>query len=856
MQKTTVTLTIIIAAVMLLSATAHAAGVAINETGDQPAASAMLDVQNSTKGFLPPRMTEAQKNAISSPATGLMVYQTDGIIGLYTYNGTAWTHVGSGSGTVTSVSATTPLANTGTATDPVIAITGTIADSNLATISTVGKVSNSATSAKNTNTANAIVARDASGNFSAGTITANLSGNVTGNVTGSLTGNADTATSALSANSATSAASATTAGNVTGTVAVANGGTGTTNGSIAGIGALSFAAGGTGNLTLTPGTGGYTLLGGNVAVGGTTSATEKFLITDTSTTANTSGMKITKNGGITGTGFGLSMTVSGATMYNYGANATVSGSGNNTNYGYKSYVTGALTNYGVYGVGASGTTANYGVYGEANGTAGTTYAGYFKNLASSTAYSQYAVYGLASGDSDIATYGGYFSATNSSFMGGAAYALVTGSGNVGIGKTAPAYLLDVAGDINFTGTLRKSGTAIGTGTVTSVTGTAPITVATGTTTPAISLGTVPVANGGTGTATAPTQGGVMYASSTSALASTSAGSSGYLLKSNGTAAPTWLATVPVANGGTGTTTGSITGTSALAFAAGGSNQNVTLTPSGTGYTLLGGNVGIGGSGSSGYKLLITDTTTTSGQSGLYINKTGTINGTGYGITSYISGATTSYAINGTASGTGSYNYGVTGTSNGAAAYNVGVIGAASGGATQNWGLYGTATGSTGTNFGGYFAASGATANYALITGGGNVGIGTQTPAYLLSLSGGAYSAGTTWVSGSDARLKRDIQPMTNYGLNTVMQLNPVTYFYKTDTTNHHEVGFIAQDVQKIIPEVVSGSEGDLAKGETLGLSYGNLVPVLTKAIQELKAENDELKCELVAIKKALGLFLK
>jgi hypothetical protein len=52
-----------------------------------------------------------------------------------------------------------------------------IVDTKLATISTAGKVSNSATTATNANTANAIVARDASGNFSAGTITATLSGN-------------------------------------------------------------------------------------------------------------------------------------------------------------------------------------------------------------------------------------------------------------------------------------------------------------------------------------------------------------------------------------------------------------------------------------------------------------------------------------------------------------------------------------------------------------------------------------------------------------------------------------------------------------------------------------------------------
>src|SRR5579872_1239725 len=68
-----------------------------------------------------------------------------------------------------------------------------IADSKLATISTAGKVANSATTATNTNTPSAIVARDSSGNFAAGTITANLSGNATTattatNFSGSLSG--------------------------------------------------------------------------------------------------------------------------------------------------------------------------------------------------------------------------------------------------------------------------------------------------------------------------------------------------------------------------------------------------------------------------------------------------------------------------------------------------------------------------------------------------------------------------------------------------------------------------------------------------------------------------------------------
>ena len=66
--------------------------------------------------------------------------------------------------------------------------TAAIADTKLDTISTAGKVQNSATTATDANTGSTIVERDASGNFSAGTITATLSGNVTGNVTGDVTG--------------------------------------------------------------------------------------------------------------------------------------------------------------------------------------------------------------------------------------------------------------------------------------------------------------------------------------------------------------------------------------------------------------------------------------------------------------------------------------------------------------------------------------------------------------------------------------------------------------------------------------------------------------------------------------------
>jgi hypothetical protein len=58
-----------------------------------PASSAMLDVSSTTKGFLPPRMSEIQRNIIIKPEAGLIVYQTDGKKGLYHYDGTVWTYM-------------------------------------------------------------------------------------------------------------------------------------------------------------------------------------------------------------------------------------------------------------------------------------------------------------------------------------------------------------------------------------------------------------------------------------------------------------------------------------------------------------------------------------------------------------------------------------------------------------------------------------------------------------------------------------------------------------------------------------------------------------------------------------------
>ena len=85
-------------AVVLLTVSTYAQ-VGIGTT--TPDASSALYISSTTKGLLIPRMTAAQRDAITSAATGLMIYQTDGTVGFYHYNGSSWAEVGAADKTYT-----------------------------------------------------------------------------------------------------------------------------------------------------------------------------------------------------------------------------------------------------------------------------------------------------------------------------------------------------------------------------------------------------------------------------------------------------------------------------------------------------------------------------------------------------------------------------------------------------------------------------------------------------------------------------------------------------------------------------------------------------------------------------------
>lgn len=111
----------------------------------------------------------------------------------------------------------------------------------------------------------------------------------------------------------------------------------------------------------------------------------------------------------------------------------------------------------------------------------------------------------------------------------------------------------------------------------------------------------------------------------------------------------------------------------------------------------------------------------------------------------------------------------------------------------------------------------------------------------LATDGPVYSKGgilTNVNPVSDSRLKDEIQSIT-YGLNEISSLNPVTYYWKNDITPKKRFGFIAQEVQPYIPELV----GQDTNGY-YNLNTFDLIPILVNAIKELKSEVDALKLKL------------
>lgn len=120
--------------------------------------------------------------------------------------------------------------------------------------------------------------------------------------------------------------------------------------------------------------------------------------------------------------------------------------------------------------------------------------------------------------------------------------------------------------------------------------------------------------------------------------------------------------------------------------------------------------------------------------------------------------------------------------------------------------------------------------------------------------GTVYATNGT-INTSDAREKRNIQNL-GYGLQQVMQMKPVSFEWKERPEQGRKIGFLAQDLQTIVPEVVSDTEWGRDEhnkltskpSEVLGVYYSDLIPVLTKAIQEQQTQIEALQTENAALR--------
>ena len=121
----------------------------------------------------------------------------------------------------------------------------------------------------------------------------------------------------------------------------------------------------------------------------------------------------------------------------------------------------------------------------------------------------------------------------------------------------------------------------------------------------------------------------------------------------------------------------------------------------------------------------------------------------------------------------------------------------------------------------------------IITTGGNVGIGISSPSYKLHVDGDIYAVGNV-IAFSDLKMKKDISSINN-ALDKVSNLRGVEY--TMTKTNEKNIGVIAQEVEKICPELV------ISKDNMKGVCYGNMVGLLIEAIKELNEKVEKLEKE-------------
>ena len=138
-------------------------------------------------------------------------------------------------------------------------------------------------------------------------------------------------------------------------------------------------------------------------------------------------------------------------------------------------------------------------------------------------------------------------------------------------------------------------------------------------------------------------------------------------------------------------------------------------------------------------------------------------------------------------------------------------------------------------------------NYDFIIRKGNLGVGTASPSYPLHVSGAVSSisiyATNDIAAFSDESVKTDLQVIDN-AVDKIKQINGYTYVRIDDTSNTRRAGVIAQEVQKVLPEVVSKNQD-----ETLNVAYSNMIALLIEGIKEQQSQIDILNEKIKHLEK-------
>jgi len=149
-------------------------------------------------------------------------------------------------------------------------------------------------------------------------------------------------------------------------------------------------------------------------------------------------------------------------------------------------------------------------------------------------------------------------------------------------------------------------------------------------------------------------------------------------------------------------------------------------------------------------------------------------------------------------------------------------------------------GGTGQTYNG-FTYNGGRGVLLLAPSGGKVGIGLSAPSRTLEVAVGGTTLADNWTIRSSRRLKTNIQPLHD-ALGRIEALQGVSYERKSD--GKHEIGVVAEDVDRVIPEVVAH---DPETREVEGVDYSRLVAVLIEAVKSQQAEIEQLKSRMAQL---------